>query len=99
MPLIWMLVRRIQLPCWIYTTGSGSMKIHHLGLEESLQSLHSGWAGLSSEEADRRFREFGPNRVEQVGGTPLVVRFLKGFTHFFALILWIAAVLAFLAEW
>lgn len=75
------------------------MKIHHLGVEESLQSLHSSVGGLPSEEADRRQREFGPNRVEQVGGIPPLVRFLKGFTHFFALILWIAAGLAFLAEW
>jgi magnesium-transporting ATPase (P-type) len=75
------------------------VKIHHVSLEEALQSLHSGPNGLSCAEAERRLREFGPNRVEQVRGTPLSVRFLKGFTHFFAMILWVAAGLAFVAEW
>jgi calcium-translocating P-type ATPase len=44
-------------------------------------------------------QEFGPNRIEQIRQTPLVVVFLKGFTHFFALILWVASFLAFFAEW
>lgn len=43
--------------------------------------------------------EFGPNRVEKVRGVSLGHRFLKGFTHFFALILGVATALAFLAEW
>ena len=75
------------------------MKIHQVSLEEAVQSLHTSASGLSSAEAERRLREFGPNRVERVQGAPLPVRFLKGFTHFFALILWVAAVLAFVAEW
>jgi calcium-translocating P-type ATPase len=75
------------------------MKIHHLTMEEAVRSLHTSPEGLSIVEAERRLREFGPNRVEQVRGSPLFVRFLRGFTHFFALILWMAAALAFLAEW
>ena len=42
--------------------------------------------------------EFGPNRVERVRGERWITHFLKGFTHFLALILWIAAALAFFAE-
>jgi calcium-translocating P-type ATPase len=75
------------------------MKIHSLSVEEAIHSLHSDRSGLSSAEAERRSREFGPNRVEHIKGTPGFVRFLKGFTHFFALILWVAAGLAFIAEW
>jgi magnesium-transporting ATPase (P-type) len=75
------------------------MKIHQVGLQEAVQSLHSSPNGLSSVEAERRLREFGPNRVEHVQGMPLAVRFLKAFTHLFALILWVAAALAFVAEW
>jgi calcium-translocating P-type ATPase len=74
------------------------MKIHHLSVNEVVQSLHSGLEGLSTAEAKRRLLEFGHNRVEPLRRTPLLVRFLQGFTHFFALILWIAAGLAFLAE-
>lgn len=75
------------------------MKIHHLTVAESLQSLHSSSVGLASAEAERRFREFGPNRVKQIQRASRLVHFLKGFTHFFALILWIAAGFAFFAEW
>ncbi|MEW5944473.1 MAG: cation-transporting P-type ATPase, partial [Pseudomonadota bacterium] len=74
------------------------MKIHLLTPEEALKSLHSGPDGLPRREARRRLAEYGPNRVEKVGGERLVVRFLQGFTHFFALILWLAATLAFVAE-
>ncbi|HXN07802.1 MAG TPA: cation-transporting P-type ATPase [Nitrospiria bacterium] len=75
------------------------MKLHQLTVEEALKSLHSSPSGLSFSEADRRLKEFGPNRIEQIRQTHPVVVFLKGFTHFFALILWIASFLAFFAEW
>jgi magnesium-transporting ATPase (P-type) len=73
------------------------MKVHHLSVNQALQSLHSAREGLTTAEAERRLREFGPNRVERVQRTALIVRFLQGFTHFFAQILWVAAGLAFLA--
>ncbi|MBI3596425.1 MAG: cation-transporting P-type ATPase, partial [Nitrospirae bacterium] len=75
------------------------MKIHHLTVDEALKSLHSGPEGLPVAEAGRRRSEFGPNRVERIREESLVLRFLKGFAHFFALILWVAAGLAFWAEW
>jgi calcium-translocating P-type ATPase len=75
------------------------MKIHHLSVDEALQSLHSGPGGLAGAEARRRLREFGPNRVGSARTAPPGVRFLKGFTHLFAVILWVAAGLAFFAEW
>ncbi|HLB02239.1 MAG TPA: cation-transporting P-type ATPase [Nitrospiria bacterium] len=75
------------------------MKIHHLTVQEALKSLQSGVDGLSGPEARRRFMEFGPNQVERVKKEPLAFQFLRGFTHFFALILWVAAGLAFFAEW
>ncbi len=75
------------------------VKIHHLSVEEALASLNSGASGLSAAEAERRLREFGPNRVEEVARTPLWLRFAREFSHFFALILWLAAGLAFYAEW
>lgn len=75
------------------------MKIHHLAVEEAFLSLHSRPEGLTSEEAGRRLTEFGHNRVKRLERTPLWQQFAHGFTHFFALILWIAVVLAFLAEY
>ena len=74
------------------------MKIHRLTVDDALASLQSSTAGLSGEEARRRLSEFGPNRIEQIRAEPLIWKFLRGFSHFFALILWIAAGLAFVAE-
>ena len=74
-------------------------RIHCLTVKEALASLQSRPSGLTGDEARRRLGEFGPNRVEQVRDEPLAVRFSKSFTHFFALILWMAAGLAFFAEW
>ena len=75
------------------------MQIQQLSAADAVASLNSGPQGLSSAEALRRLSEFGPNRVEKVAGESMLLRFLKEFTHFFALILWLAAALAFLAEW
>ncbi|MBP6703158.1 MAG: cation-transporting P-type ATPase, partial [Vicinamibacteria bacterium] len=74
------------------------MKVHLLTADQALQSLQSQASGLSNAEAARRFAEFGPNRMEEIRGASLVVRFLGEFVHFFALILWVAAGLAFYAE-
>jgi sodium/potassium-transporting ATPase subunit alpha len=78
---------------------SPPMQIHQLSAADAVASLNSSPQGLSSAQAARRLAEYGPNRVEEVAGEPMLLRFLKEFTHFFALILWLAAALAFLAEW
>ena len=75
------------------------MKIHHLTVADALASLKSGLAGLSDAEAQRRLVEFGANEVEEVAHEALLLTFAKEFVHFFAIILWIAAALAFFAEW
>ena len=75
------------------------MKIHQLSAEEAFASVHSTPGGLSTTEALRRLAEYGPNHVQQLRGAPPVLRLLRQFSHFFALILWVAAALAFFAEW
>jgi calcium-translocating P-type ATPase len=75
------------------------VNILHLNAEQAIASLHSGPAGLTIAEADRRRLEFGPNQIEVMPVEPLWLKFLKGFTHFFALLLWFAVILAFIAEW
>lgn len=74
------------------------MKIHHLTADEALASLHTTSQGLTAREAQRRLVEFGPNRIERRPETPLIWRFVATLTHFFAIILWVAAGLAFVAE-
>ncbi|MGZ5052876.1 MAG: cation-translocating P-type ATPase, partial [Methylobacter sp.] len=75
------------------------MKIHQLSPDEALKSLNSGHDGLSHNEVVRRLSEFGPNRLDKVQGEPLGLVFIKQFIHFFALILWLAAGLAFFANY
>jgi calcium-translocating P-type ATPase len=75
------------------------MKIHHLTVSDAFASLKSGLAGLSDAEAQRRLVEFGANEVEEVAHEALLLTFAREFVHFFAIILWIAAALAFFAEW
>jgi len=74
------------------------MKIHQFTADEALASLKTSHDGLSQAEVEYRLDEYGPNRVEEVRGESLILRFIKEFIHFFALILWLAAGLAFFAE-
>ncbi len=74
------------------------MHIHRLTADEALASLKTSPAGLLQAEAVRRLAEFGPNHVEEVRREHLLFSFAREFTHFFAIILWAGAALAFLAE-
>jgi sodium/potassium-transporting ATPase subunit alpha len=65
----------------------------------TLVSLGSHREGLSSAEAQHRPREYGPNRIEKIARAPAVLRLLREFVQFFSVILWVAAALAFVAEW
>lgn len=75
------------------------MLIHQLPLEAAFAALRGAPAGLSRAEAALRRVEFGPNRIEGLPSTPLVVRLLRQFTHFFAVLLLLAALLALIADW
>ena len=75
------------------------MKIHRLTVADAFASLKGGLAGLGEAEARRRLAEYGANEVEEVAREALLLTFAKEFVHFFAIILWIAAGLAFFAEW
>ncbi len=74
------------------------MKIHQFSADEALASLHSRHEGLTKAEVQHRLKEYGTNEVEVMPGEGLFIGLLKEFTHFFALILWLAAGLAFFAE-
>ena len=74
------------------------MRITQLSPREALASLRSSAGGLSTAEARRRQSEYGANRIEHIRGAPLWLQFAREFVHFFALILWLAAGLAFFAE-
>lgn len=79
--------------------AQSGMQIARQSPAGALAALGSGLQGLSSATVARRAQEFGPNRVEAVAGTPVWLRLAREFTHFFALILWFATGLAFVAAY
>jgi calcium-translocating P-type ATPase len=76
-----------------------SVRIHQLTALDAVASLKSGAQGLSHAEVERRLHEFGLNEVEKVAGVPLWLRLVQQFVTFFSVLLWVAAGLAFFAEW
>ncbi|MCR4399619.1 MAG: cation-transporting P-type ATPase, partial [Syntrophomonadaceae bacterium] len=66
--------------------------------DEIFDVLESGPQGLTGEEAARRLERYGRNILEKKGGVPLWRKFLVNFVHFFAIMLWVAAVLSFIGD-
>ncbi|MCR4304810.1 MAG: cation-transporting P-type ATPase [Gallionella sp.] len=75
------------------------MNPHRHAIEEFFAHLHSSAQGLTQAEAVQRLAKYGANQIERISGQSFAGKLLKEFTHFFALILWLAAGLAFVAEW
>jgi sodium/potassium-transporting ATPase subunit alpha len=74
------------------------MLIHQLPLNAAFSTLRSTSAGLSQADAAGRRLEFGPNRIDRLTSVSLPRRFAAQFTHFFAALLWVAAILALIAD-
>lgn len=74
------------------------MRIQDLAAEAVYGALVTRPEGLSGAEAAQRLAEFGPNRVERIAPVSLWLRFIRQFTHLFAVVLWLAAGLALLSE-
>ncbi len=72
---------------------------HGHTIEELYAYLQSGAQGLTQADAGQRLTRYGANQIEKIAGQSFIVKLFKEFTHFFALILWLAAGLAFAAEW
>lgn len=75
------------------------MKLHQLSVAEAITTLHSDVNGLASATAATRLAEYGANSIKRIPAVHPALRFLRSFTHFFALVLWLAVALAFVAEW
>lgn len=69
-----------------------------LGEGDLLARLDSGSEGLTSEEAARRLRRFGTNELPPPRPPSPLRLLMAQVTHTLALLLWAAAVLAFLAD-
>src|SRR5574341_2134026 len=78
--------------------GLSTAEITGLGGNELLARLDSRPRGLTSEEAARRLRRFGPNELPPPRPPNPAGLLIAQVTHTLALLLWAAAVLAFLAQ-
>ena len=76
----------------------GTVLIHQLDAQAAFAAVRSTPTGLSQADAAARRLEFGLNRIERIPGKPLVLRFVRQFTHFFAALLWVGAALAVVAD-
>ncbi len=66
----------------------------HLSLSDVFAELGSGPEGLSSGEAEVRLRRIGPNAIPGSRGPSRARQLLEQMIHLFALMLWVAAILA-----
>jgi len=72
--------------------------INRLSVDEVLKRLETGSGGLSLDEAARRLSAFGPNVLAEPHRYSLLRGLSRHFTHFLAILLWIAAGLSFTAN-
>jgi sodium/potassium-transporting ATPase subunit alpha len=75
------------------------MNVQTLAIEDVYKHMLTLEVGLSASEAAKRLHEYGFNEITEVRKTPLIIRFLSQFTHFLAILLWLAAALCFVSEY
>jgi magnesium-transporting ATPase (P-type) len=75
--------------------GRSPDEVARAPIEECLRWLNAEPEGLSAAEARRRLARFGPNDLPAGHGQRLTTMFLSKFVHVLAVLLWIAALLAF----
>jgi Ca2+-transporting ATPase len=71
---------------WTLTTGA------------ACEALGTAAEGLSENEAARRLEKFGANEIPEPPHRPLWLKFTDQLTHFMALLLWVAGILAFVSR-
>lgn len=74
-----------QRPIWALTPA------------EVYQAFGTTEGGLSDDEAFTRWQKYGPNELPEPSHRPLWLRFTDQLTHFMAILLWVAGILAFIS--
>lgn len=78
------------------------MTYHHpiwtLTTEDVYQTLSTSAQGLSEDEAAFRLKQYGYNELPEPTRRSLLLRFIDQLTHFMALLLWVAGILAFISN-
>jgi len=74
------------------------VQCHAQSRDEVFETLETSENGLSSAEAALRLERYGPNEIREIKGRSMILKFLENFYHLFAIMLWIAGGLAFIAD-
>ncbi|BDA67680.1 cation-transporting ATPase, E1-E2 type [Calothrix sp. PCC 7716] len=78
------------------------MNSHHpiwsLTPQQVYQNLTTTPQGISEVEANLRLQQYGYNELPEQQTRPLILRFIDQLTHFMALLLWVAGILAFISH-
>jgi potassium/sodium efflux P-type ATPase len=78
------------------------MTSHHpiwtLTIEDVYQTLGTSAQGLTEAEAAFRLQQYGYNELPEPTRRSLLLRFMDQLTHFMALLLWVAGILAFISN-
>ena len=78
--------------------GCDASSCHQLTPQELFEALGSSEGGLTSQQAQERLGQYGPNEIREIKGRPLIFKFLENFYHLFAILLWVGGALAFVGE-
>lgn len=84
--------------CEVPVPDINHQDIHRLSADDVLKRLDTTTGGLSSDDVQRRLAHYGPNVLVGPDRYPLFRGLLHHFTHFLAILLWIAAGLSFAAD-
>jgi potassium/sodium efflux P-type ATPase len=76
----------------------GHTNLWSLPQDEVYAALQTSPTGLSHTEARQRVARDGPNELPEPPSRPLVLRLADQLTHFMALLLWVAGILAFISH-
>lgn len=68
-------------------------------LAELFLAFDSSEKGLNDDQVQRRQVQYGPNALPKVCTKPWYFTLAAQFTHFFALLLWVAAAISFITAW
>jgi Ca2+-transporting ATPase len=73
-------------------------KIPSLPVSAVYEEMRTCAEGLTQEAAVERLSQYGPNKLQEAKGKPLYVKFLANFTHMMAMLIWVAGVMAIIAQ-
>lgn len=74
-------------------------RIHEVPLDELFGILDTSHNGLNDKQVQERITRYGKNAITEKKKTSFILRFGKHLTNQFAILLWVGAILSFLAEY